>query len=130
MTFHARLFSDFQIAFANLNRFVKPAGGEVKRMPEAVGSFGHVFADGSRRRMTIVASRHSAMRRLQPAVVLLVHYVTVGTSDRVVAHVGIALAIPEREHTDPDREAKPDAENDKFYKVKSHGNQQDYRKRK
>lgn len=112
MAFHAGLFSDFQIAFADLNRFVKSASGEIKRMPESVGSLGQVFANSARRRVAIVASRHRAMRRLHPSIVLFVHHMAIGAGLRIVGQIGITFGVNKGVNTNADSYAHQSGKND------------------
>ena len=83
-------------------------------MPEPVPRLGCIFADEIMRRVAIVAGCDRLVARLQPAAVLVFHDVAIRTGERIVAHVRIALAVPERVHAHADRETEPNAENDKF----------------
>ena len=112
VTLQASLFGDRQIAFADLNGFVKAARGEVKRMPKSVGGFGGVFPHQARRRVAIVAGGDRAMRRLQPAVVLLVHNVAIGARSRIVGQIGVALGVHERVGADPNCDPNQASHND------------------
>lgn len=83
-------------------------------MPEPVPSLGRIFADEIMRRVAIVTGCDRLVARLQPAAVLIFHDVAIRTGERIVAHVRIALTVPERVNTHPDRKAEPNAEHDEF----------------
>ena len=83
-------------------------------MPEPVPSFRSVFPYEVVRRVAVVTGSNRLMARLKPAAVLIFHYVAIGTRERVVAHIRIALAVPKCVHADPDRQPQPDADQDEF----------------
>src|SRR5262249_44610734 len=87
MAFLACLLSDFQVSFIDLNRFVGDGSSEIERMAEGVRSLRRVLAEEVRGRVAVVAGGDGVVRRLQPAVVLLVHYVAVGARRGVVHQV-------------------------------------------
>lgn len=95
VTFLASLFGHCQIARFDLNWLVKGASGEIKRMPKAIRCFGRILGNEPSRRVAIVASRSEAMRRFQPAIILLVHHVTVRTRSGVIGEVRSAFGIDE-----------------------------------
>ena len=64
MAFLTGLFGDVEIAFGDLNRLVKGAGGEIEGMPEAIRRLGGIFAKHTRWCMAIIAGRDSTMRGL------------------------------------------------------------------
>src|SRR3990172_2008711 len=70
VTLPACLFRHFTAVRPHLNVVFKPAGGEVKGMPETIPSFGAVFPKESGRCMTIVANGGGPVRRLKPAIIL------------------------------------------------------------
>ena len=111
MTVATGFFGHAQIAAFDLDRLVKTAEREIIGMPEAVRSLDGVFADRVVRRVAVVAGRDGVMARFLPAVVLLLHDVTIGAGARIVAHVGIALGIDERVKTDADCQTKCDSDN-------------------
>lgn len=61
MTLATRFFRHRTTARRDVNVVFEPTGGEVLGMPETVFRFGGVFADESRRRVTIVADRNRTM---------------------------------------------------------------------
>src|SRR6476659_4161125 len=72
------LLGDIPAVRFDLNIVLVAAGGEEKRMPESVGRLGRILADEVCRSVTAIAGRHRAVRRLEPAVELLLHNVAVG----------------------------------------------------
>src|SRR5215831_16043833 len=71
-------------------------------MPEPIRCLGRVFPYQIRRGVAAVAGRNRAMRRLEPAVELLLHDVAVGAGRRVVSEVGPTLGIGESINADAD----------------------------
>src|SRR5262245_17466949 len=71
-------------------------------MPEAVGRFRRILAHEVRRGVAAVASRNRAVRRLEPAVELLLHDMAVGAGRRIIGEVGPTLGISESIDTDAD----------------------------
>lgn len=100
MAVAARFLGHLPVTLGYLDRFVERVGREIVGVPKAVRGLCIVFANEVMRRMTIVARSDSMMARFLPAVVLLVHYVTVCTRARIVAQVGISFCINERVHSD------------------------------
>ncbi len=96
----ARFFGHLAVSLGYLDRLVERVGSEIIRMPKTVGGLCVVFADEIMRRVAIVAGRDRMMARLLPAVVLLIHYVAVGTRRWIIAQVGITLRVNERVHAD------------------------------
>jgi hypothetical protein len=96
------LLSDLQVAFLDLDRFAR---GEVERMPEAVRGIRRVLAEEIRWRVAVVAGGYGAVRRLQPAVLLLVHNVAVGARRVIVHQVRRAFGVNERVDAQPDHHA-------------------------
>ena len=62
-------------------------------MPESVQTFGGIFADKIGRGMTIVAGSYGVVRGLYPAVVLLVHDMTIFAGGGVIAQVRVSFAV-------------------------------------
>jgi hypothetical protein len=120
MTVAARLLGDFQIVSFDLNRLVKAAGREIVGMPETVRGFRGVFADKIVRRVTIVAGGDGVMARFLPAVVLFLHYVTVGAGRRIVAHIRVTFGVNECVNADSDGQPDRDAEHDQFDGLQFH----------
>src|SRR5262244_664875 len=71
-------------------------------MPEPIRCLGRVFPYQIRRGVAAVAGRNRAVRRLEPAVELLLHDVAVGAGRRVVSEVGPTLGISEGINADAD----------------------------
>lgn len=94
------LLSDLAAVRFDLNIVLVAARGEKKRMPEAIGRFRRILADEICRGMAVIAGRHRAVRRLEPAVELFAHDVAVGASRRVISKVGPTLGIGESIDTD------------------------------
>ena len=117
MTVTARRLGDPSVQFGYLDRLVKSASGEVVGMPKSVPRFSRVLPDDVVRSVAVITSRDRLVARLQPAAVLILHYVAVGTSERVVAHVRVTLAVPKCIHAYPGGQAEPDAEDDVFKKI-------------
>ena len=95
MTLPASLFSYRATARRDVNVVFVPAGREVVRMPETILRLGCIFADESRRCVTIVANRYRTMARLQPTTKLVLHDMTIHTRFSVVSHVGIPAGVNE-----------------------------------
>ncbi len=87
-------------------RLMKTAQREIIGMPEPIRSLGVIFADEILGRVAIVTGRRGVMTGLLPAVILLVHDVTIGARRRVVAHVRIPLSVPKRIHANPHGKAQ------------------------
>src|SRR5215475_6672093 len=92
-SFLAGLLGDRQVALADPYWLVKCLGGEIERMPEAIRSLRRVLAEEIRGRVVVVAGGDGPVRRLQPAVVLLVHDMAVGARGRVIRQVRRALRV-------------------------------------
>jgi hypothetical protein len=116
----AGLFGDLPVSLCYLNGFVKAAESEIVGMPKAVPRLCRVFPDHVGRRVTVVAGGDGLVARLLPAVVLVVHYVAVGTRSRVVAKIGSSLPVPKCKQTNPDRQPKSNAHNDQPEQVEAH----------
>jgi hypothetical protein len=89
-------------------------------MPEAVGCLGCILADEVCRRVTAIAARHRAMRRLEPAVELLLHDMAVGAGRRIVSKVGPALGVGEGIGANPDGNADKHPEQDALEHARFH----------
>ena len=61
MAFPAGAVGDFPVMWFDLDRLVKPAGGECERMPEPIRGFVDVFGNEARRCVAVVARRDGAM---------------------------------------------------------------------
>ena len=75
----------------HLNGLVEVLEREAFAVPIAVFGFGVVFAEEVLRSVAVVATGDCMMRALKPAIVLLVHYVAVNASIRVVGKIGQPL---------------------------------------
>src|SRR5262245_17399077 len=64
-------------------------------MPEPVRCLGCIFADEICRSVAAVAGGNRAMRRLEPAVELLLHDMAVSAGRRIIREVGPTLGIGE-----------------------------------
>ena len=120
MTITARFLGHLPVTLGYLDRLVERVGSEIIRMPKAVRGLCVIFPDEIMRRVAIVAGRNGVMARFLPAVVLLVHYVTIGARAGVVAQIGISLRIHERVHPDPRGQTDRDTDNDEFYETDRH----------
>src|SRR5262245_50449016 len=82
-------------------------------MPEAVRCLRRIFAHEICRGVAAITGRNRAVRRLEPAVELLLHDVAVGAGCRIVSEVGPTLGIGEGINTDvnsnADNHSKQDA---------------------
>src|ERR1044072_5670914 len=87
MALPASLLCHLAVMRLNAQRFGEAARRESKRMPESVGSLGSILCDKAQRRMALVAGRHSAMARLDPPVIVLLHDVAVGAGRRIVSQI-------------------------------------------
>src|SRR6185503_3398814 len=81
----AGLLGDHAAVRLDLNVILVAAGGEKKRMPEAVRRLGRILARETGGSVAAIAGRHRAVRRLEPAVELLPHDVAVGAGGRIVS---------------------------------------------
>lgn len=120
MTFATRLFSHIAAALSDVDVIWIPTRREVIGMPETVLRFGYIFRYQTGRRVTIVANRNSAMARLQPAAVLVLHYVTVNTGISIVAHVGVSTRVDKSVRTDPHCEAERYAQDKPLCQARVH----------
>lgn len=84
------------ISLVDLNPIRIPPRCEVERMPEPVRGFRGVLASKTRWRMAIVAGGYRPVARLDPTVVLLVHYVAIGARSRIIAQIRIPLRVDKR----------------------------------
>ena len=112
MAVATRLLGDVTAVRLDLNIVLIAAGGEKEGMPEAVRGLRRVFADQVFRRVTAVAARDRAVRRLEPAVELFTHDVAVRARRGVVGHVGPAVGVGERVGANADGHADRDPEHD------------------
>ena len=106
------LLGDLATVPLDLNIVLVAASREEKRMPEAVGCFYRVLGHEIRRRVTAIARRNRAVRRLYPAVKLLAHDVTVRAGGGIVGQVRPAFGIGKSVDTDAERDADNHAEHD------------------
>ena len=112
MAITAGLLGDLPAVRLDLNIVLVAADGEEKRMPEAVGRLGRILADKVCRSVAAIAGRHRAVRRLEPAVELLLHNVAVGAGRRIVSQIGPTLGIGKSVGADADGDADYHAEQD------------------
>src|SRR5262245_2798374 len=89
-------------------------------MPEPVRCLGCIFADEICRRVAAVAGGNRSMRRLEPAIELLVHDVAVGAGCRVVSEVGPTLGIGESINADADGNADYHSQQDALDHARFH----------
>ena len=89
-------------------------------MPKAIRCLCVVFPEEIMRGMAVVAGRRGVVAGFLPAIELLAHDMAIGTRARIVAHVRVSLAVPERIKSDAHGQAKPDPENYEFEYVKIH----------
>ena len=101
VAFTAGVLGHAQAARLNLDRIVKLAGGEGKRMKEAVLGFGEILGQKSGRRVTIVAGRDRAMTGFDPTIEMVLHDMAVGARSRVVSQIGCAVGIGKGESAEP-----------------------------
>jgi hypothetical protein len=120
MTRAAGLFGDLPAVRFDLNIVLVTARGEEKRMPEPIRCLGRILADKVCRRVTAIAARNGAMRRLEPAVELLLHDMAVGAGCRVVSKVGPALGVGEGIGANPDGNADKHPEQDALEHARFH----------
>jgi len=111
VTFSASIVGDLLIAFGDLNRIRIVARREIERMPEAVLRLGGILANEISRRVAVITGRYTAMARLDPTIILILHDMAIHASLGIIGHVRAALGIDERESTHPERNAKSSAEN-------------------
>jgi hypothetical protein len=84
----ASILCDSPIAWLDLDRLVKSAGGEGPRVQRSVIRFGEPFADKRVvRQVAIVAGRYTVMTGLLPGIKMSLHDVAVGTGVRVVGKI-------------------------------------------
>jgi hypothetical protein len=101
----ARLLGDLPAVRFDLNIVLVAAGGEEKRMPEAVGRLSCILADEICRRVAVIAGCNRAVRRLEPTVELLAHDVAVGAGRRVIRQIRPAPGVGESICADADSDA-------------------------
>ena len=84
MTRAACLLGDLPAVRFDFNIVLVTARSEEKRMPEPVRCLRRILADEACRRVTAIAARDSAVRRLEPAVELFPHDMAVGARRRLI----------------------------------------------
>ncbi len=87
------------VAFGDADVLGEAAGGEGKRMEEAVDAFGEVLGNQSGRGVTVVAHGDGAVATLDPAVELFVHDMAIRAGTRIVGEVRGTPGIEEGEAT-------------------------------
>jgi hypothetical protein len=107
----AGAFHDLVVELSDLDGVWIFTAGEVEGVPESVIRFDCVFPDDVMRRMAVVAGCGVVMARLDPAIVLLTHDVTIDAGGGIIRKVRVALGIDERVSANADYEAKRDCEN-------------------
>lgn len=110
VTSSAGALGDLATPGLHLDGIVKFTGGERKRMEKTVIGLGEIFRDQPGRSVTVVASRDGAMTRLDPAVEMILHNVTVGAGSWIVAKIGRALGINKSIAGDSHRGAKRESD--------------------
>lgn len=120
MTLATRLFSYIAATLSDVDVVWIPTSREVIGMPETVLRFGCIFRDETGRRVTVVADRNSAMARLHPRAVLVLHYVTVETCISIVAHVGVSTRVDKSVRADPHNEAERNAQDKPLCQARVH----------
>ena len=106
VTLSAGLIGNLPVAFRDLDRVGIISDGEVEGVPESVFGLGLVFAKKIVRRVAIIARGDAAMARVDPAVILILHDVTIDAGLRIVGEIRRALRINEGVSADPQREAE------------------------
>src|SRR5262245_10055591 len=89
-------------------------------MPEAVRGLRRVLAEEIRGRVTVVAGGDGVVRRLQPAVVLLAHDMTVGARSRIVGQIRRSLRVNECIDAQPDCHAYGKSQNQALQRTLFH----------
>jgi hypothetical protein len=89
-------------------------------MPEPIRCFGRILADEVCRGVAVVAGRHRAVGRLEPAVELFAPDVSVGAGRRVIRQIGPAPGICESVYADTDSDADNRAKQDALNRVTLH----------
>jgi hypothetical protein len=89
-------------------------------MPEPIRCFGRILADEVCRGVAVVAGRHRAVGRLEPAVELFAHNVAVGAGRRVIRQIGPAPGVGESVYADADSDTDYHAEQDALDRVNLH----------
>ena len=120
MTITAGLLGDLPAVPLDLNIVLVAADGEEKRMPESVGRLGRILADKVCRSVAAIAGRHRAVRRLEPAVELLLHNVAVGAGRRIVSEIGPTLGIGKSVGANADGNADHDSEQNALDRARFH----------
>jgi hypothetical protein len=80
-------------------------------MLKAIGHFGGILPNHIGRRMAIIAGGDGAVAGLTPAVVLLLHDVTVGASGGVVGQIRSTFGIGKRKATNTHSKADQGTKN-------------------
>ena len=103
-------FGNFQVESGDANVVRVPAGGEVKRMEEAVAGFNGVFSGEIVGRVAIVAGGGGMMAGFDPSIVLRAHGMAVGAGGGIVEEVGIAFGIQEGVRTETNQGTRENSE--------------------
>lgn len=93
MTIPAGFFRNAVIPFGDLNRFMKITCGKRPGMVETIECLGEVFINQRVRGVAIIAGGDVLMAGLHPAVILLIHDMTIGAGGRIVSQVRGALCV-------------------------------------
>src|SRR5262245_57004278 len=109
MTVPTGLLGDLPAVRFDLNIVLVATGGEEERMPEPVGCLRRIFADEVCRRVAAITGRNRAVRRLEPAIELLAHDMTVGAGRRIISKVRPAFGVSKGVEADADSNTKKDA---------------------
>src|SRR6266536_80359 len=114
------LLGDLPTVRFNLNIVLVAARSKEKRMPETVRCLRRILADEVCRGVAVVAGRNCAVGRLEPAVELFAHDVTVGAGLRVIRQIGPAAGVGECVYADADSDADNHAKQDALNRVTLH----------
>lgn len=108
MTIEASALRHAPVARLDLNRLMKILQRKRQRMKEPVVPLGDPFPDRMMREVAIVAHGHVPMTRVLPRVKMILHYVAVCASCRIVAQIAPPLAVAEGERPHPEQHADQD----------------------
>jgi hypothetical protein len=97
MAAQASILSDPAVSRFDLNRLVEVLQGKSQRVEESIVGLGYPLACKMVREMTIVTDGDMMVTGIQPRVVVILHDVTIGTCQWIVAQIAAALTVTKSE---------------------------------
>lgn len=96
-----------------LNGIIEIAESELKRMIKTVFSFADVFMKKVFRSMATIARRMTGMGGFFPALILILHDMTIDARSGIITEVGVAVGIKKGEESCPQKGGEHSRNDDK-----------------